>query len=172
MATVPGHGSAPVTARLRHHYRYSFQDPRRERLFLSAIGFDIGAISARVITHMIRRGIGPFRNLTPGGRHLHHLVFGIAGLLGTGYVWLIVADDAEEMRTVHRLTAFLYGAGSALTLDEFALWLDLEDVYWTKQGRVSVEAVMIFGGLLSIGVWGAPFFGATARDVAGTARPG
>jgi hypothetical protein len=58
--------------------------------------------------------------------------------------------------------------GSALTLDEFALWLDLEDVYWTQQGKVSVEALMIFGGLLSVGVWGGPFLGSAAREM----RPG
>jgi hypothetical protein len=52
----------------------------------------------------------------------------------------------------------LYGGASALTLDEFALWLDLEDVYWLKQGRASIDAVFLFGGALSIGLWGRPFF--------------
>ena len=151
--------------RIKRHYLYNFADPRRERLFLSSVGFDIGAIGARVITHMIKRGVGPFRNLSVGGRHFHHLVFGITGLLGTGVTWLVIADDAQQMRTLHRATSFAYGVGSALTLDEFALWLDLEDVYWTKQGKVSVQAVMIFGGLLAIGVWGAPFLGKAAREV-------
>jgi hypothetical protein len=159
-------GAAPtLPKRIRHHYLNRFQDPRRERLFLSSIGFDLGAIGARMITHMIRHGIGPFHNLTAGGRHLHHLVFGIGGLLGTGYAWLLIADDAEQMRSIHRATAFLYGAGSALTLDEFALWLDLEDVYWTEKGKVSVEALMIFGGLLSIGVWGGAFMRDAAREL-------
>jgi hypothetical protein len=57
-----------------------------------------------------------------------------------------------------KFTSILYGGASALTLDEFALWLDLEDVYWTKQGRASVDAVVLFGGVLSIGLWGGPFF--------------
>ena len=48
-----------------------------------------------------------------------------------------------------RTTAFLYGAGSALTLDEFALWLNLEDDYWNKQGRESIDAVAVFGSLLA-----------------------
>jgi len=56
--------------------------------------------------------------------------------------------------------------GAALTLDEFALWLDLKDVYWTKQGKVSVQALMIFGGLLSAGVWGGPFLKSVAREMA------
>jgi hypothetical protein len=156
---------APLHKRIRHHYRYSFQDPRRERLFLSSIGFDLGAISARIITHMIRRGVGPFHNLSRNGRHLHHLVFGIGGLLGTGYLWLLIADTADQRKAIHSLNSVLYGVGSALTLDEFALWLDLEDVYWTKQGKVSVEALMIFGGLLSIGVWGGSFLSAAAREI-------
>ncbi len=154
-----------MPGRVRGHYLSRFQDPRRERLFLSSLGFDLGAIGARTITHMIRSGVGPFHNLTTNGRHLHHLVFGIAGLLGTGYAWLVIADDAEQMRAVHRTTAFMYGVGSALTLDEFALWLDLEDVYWTKQGKVSVEALMIFGGLLSIGVWGGAFLNDVAKEM-------
>ena len=165
MGSAPPTG-APLHRRIRHHYLYSFQDPRRERLFLSSLGFDLGAISARTITHLIRRGVGPFHNLSANGRHLHHLVFGIAGLLGTGYLWLLIADTATEQRPIHRSTAFLYGVGSALTLDEFALWLDLEDVYWTRQGKVSVEALMIFGGLLSAGVWGGPFLKSVAKEMA------
>jgi hypothetical protein len=165
-APAPAAGTpAALPARMRRHYLHRFENPRRERLFLSSLGFDFGAIGARAITHMIRRGIGPFHNLTPHGRHLHHLVFGIGGLLGTGYMWLVIADDAEQMRPVHRSTAFLYGVGSALTLDEFALWLDLEDVYWTRRGKVSVEALMIFGGLLSMGVWGGAFLKDAAREV-------
>jgi hypothetical protein len=57
-----------------------------------------------------------------------------------------------------RETAVLYGAGSALTLDEFALWLRLEDDYWNKEGRLSIDAVILFGALLSITAGGASFF--------------
>ena len=61
------------------------------------------------------------------------------------------------------------GVGSdtaAITLDEFALWLDLQDDYWSKQGRKSIDAVFLFGAALSIGLWGAPFF----RDLLREAR--
>jgi hypothetical protein len=51
-----------------------------------------------------------------------------------------------------------YGVGAALTLDEFALWLNLEDVYWAHAGRLSIDAVFVFGSLLGVGAWGAPFF--------------
>jgi hypothetical protein len=54
--------------------------------------------------------------------------------------------------------AILYGLGAALTLDEFALWLNLRDVYWAKEGRSSIDAVILFGSLLAIGAWGAPLF--------------
>ena len=58
-----------------------------------------------------------------------------------------------------RLMAVSYGVGAALTLDEFALWLNLEpDAYWTREGRLSIDAVIIFGAMLAVGAWGAPFF--------------
>jgi hypothetical protein len=52
-----------------------------------------------------------------------------------------------------------YGVGAALTLDEFALWLNLEpDAYWSSAGRLNIDAIILFGGLLAVGAWGAPFF--------------
>jgi len=141
--------------------------PRRERMFLGSVGFFAGFGGARLVTHAIRRGVGPFGNLSVGGRHLHHLVFGIGGLLGTGYLWLLlVGTDPATARRTSRATAAAYGVASALTLDEFALWLNLQDVYWAKQGRESVDAAALFGGVLSIGLWGAPLF----RGLAGELR--
>lgn len=142
-------------------YRRAFRDTRRERLFLSSLSFFTTFAATRTITHAIKDGVGPFHNMSAGGRHLHHLVFGIAGLLGSGYLWLIHVEqnrNGEGDDALAKFNSVLYGGASALTLDEFALWLDLEDVYWTKQGRASVDAVMLFGGVLSIGLWGRPFF--------------
>jgi hypothetical protein len=154
-------------------YRNAFSDTRRERLFLSSVSFFTTFAATRAITHAIKDGIGPFHNLTVGGKHFHHLVIGITGLLGTGYLWLLEVDTTRKTKgtdeaatddkhgtdnALAKFTSILYGGSSALTLDEFALWLDLEDVYWSKQGRASVDAVMLFGGVLSIGVWGGPFF--------------
>jgi len=142
------------------------RSPRRERLFIGSVAFFAGFGGARAVTHAIRRGVGPFRNLSVGGRHLHHLVFGIGGLLGTGYLWLIlVGADPSRRRAAWRATAASYGVASALTLDEFALWLNLQDVYWAKQGRESVDAAAVFGGLLSIGVWGAPLIRGLAAEL-------
>ena len=150
-------------------YRDAFSDTRRERLFLSSVSFFTTFAATRAITHAIRAGRGPFRNLTVDGRHFHHLVIGIAGLLGTGYLWLLEVDTGGSAEgtddVLAKFTSVLYGGASALTLDEFALWLDLEDVYWTKQGRASVDAVVLFGGVLSIGLWGGPFFRRIFREL-------
>ncbi|MFZ0217941.1 MAG: hypothetical protein WAM30_18570 [Candidatus Dormiibacterota bacterium] len=152
----------------RRIYRAHFaQSPRRERMFISSLAFFGGFGAARTITHMIRRGVGPFGNMQVGGRHLHHMVFGIGGLLGIGYLWLLlVGTDHLSDGARSRATAAAFGLSSALTLDEFALWLNLQDVYWAKQGRASVDAVAAFGGLLSIGLWGAPFLSSLGRELA------
>ena len=75
------------------------------------------------------------------------MTFGITGLLAVGYLWMLEIGVSEE-RSSSRVTAAVYGAGAALTLDEFALWLNLADDYWTKQGRESIDAVALFGSLL------------------------
>jgi hypothetical protein len=137
-------------------YRRHFADPRRERGFLSAVGFTTTFVVVRGITHSIRAGIGPFHNMSTGGRHLHHCTFGIFGLLGLGYLWTyqIAVGIHPRSRAASRAAAATYGIAGALTLDEFALWFDLQDDYWTKAGRKSVDAGMIFGGLLTMGVAG------------------
>jgi hypothetical protein len=97
-----------------------------------------------------------------GGRHIHHLVWGILILLIVGYAWLAEAGSGSTPTAifVSRLLAILYGVGAALTLDEFALWLNLADVYWSREGRESIDAVILFGAALAAGAWGAPLFGA------------
>jgi hypothetical protein len=136
-------------------YQRHFSDPRVERGFLSATGFTVAFATARVITHAIRAGIGPFHNISEGGTHIHHSTFGIFGLLGVGYSWTYRYGFGHPgNRWGSRVSATLYGVAAALTLDEFALWLDLHDDYWDKQGRKSIDAVVIFAGLLTMGVAG------------------
>lgn len=137
-------------------YERHFSDCRRERAFLSATGFTAAFATARAITHAIRAGVGPFHNISAGGRHIHHSTFGILGLLGVGYLWTYRygIGPAPGRRWPSRVSATVYGVAAALTLDEFALWLDLHDDYWDKQGRKSIDAVAIFGGLLAMGVAG------------------
>ena len=107
-------------------------------------------------------------NVQVGGTHIHHLVWGICLLLVTGYLQIAVSPDSPW----HEVLAVLFGIGTGLTLDEFALWLNLKDVYWSQQGRRSIDAVIVmatFAGLITIG------FRAwidVARDVEGVVLSG
>jgi hypothetical protein len=112
--------------------------------------FLVTFLATRLITHLIRAGRGPFRDTTVGGVHIHHEVYGIFLLLGTGTAALAFHPSSPWLE----VTAVLFGVGAALTLDEFALWLHLDDVYWGPDGRRSVDAVLIaliVGALLLIG---------------------
>jgi hypothetical protein len=138
------------------YYKY-FEDRRKERQLFSTGAFFVTFATVRGITHAIRAERGPFKNVHgPGGRHIHHMTFGIVGLLSVGYLWMLEIGISEG-RNASRVTSGVYGSGAALTLDEFALWLNLEDVYWTKQGRESIDAVVLFGSLLSLSVLGKGF---------------
>jgi hypothetical protein len=142
---------------VRSLYYKHFGDRRKERQLFSTGAFFVTFATVRTITHAIRAEREPFRNITPGGRHIHHMTFGIAGLLTVGYLWMLEIGINEERRA-SRVTAAVFGGGAALTLDEFALWLNLEDDYWTKQGRESIDAVALFGSLLVLSVLGKDFF--------------
>ena len=103
-----------------------------------------------------------------GGVHIHHFVFGMVGLLLLAYLWLLLfGSEDKPPRHWFRLTAFAYGVCSALILDEFALWLNLRDVYWQRQGRESVEALAIFAGVL---LWARPHLAVRARGLASPPR--
>lgn len=145
-------------------YRVHFQDERRERLFLASLGFLVTFAIVRGITALIRADVGPFHNVVAaGGLHIHHLVWGILLLLIVGYVWL--SEIGVGSSWVASLTAILFGVGAALTLDEFALWLNLQDVYWERQGRESIDAIVLFAGALFVGFAGGPFFRAAGREL-------
>ncbi len=151
-------------------YRFHFKNEARERLFLASVGFLLTFGIVRAITYLIRAGVGPIHNITTsGGLHIHHLVFGILILLVVGYVWLVELGVGSSW--VASVTAIAYGVGAALTLDEFALWLNLRDVYWERAGRQSIDAVLIFAGLLSVGIWGGPFLRAVIRELIAMFRP-
>ncbi len=109
--------------------------PGERAALLSWVAFGATFAAVRVLTHSIRAGSGPFRNLSPGGTHLHHYLWGITMLAGVGGV----AVHGEDRRRRHPTVPLVYGAGLALIIDEFALLLDLRDVYWAKEGRLSVD---------------------------------
>jgi len=110
-------------------------DAGQQSALISWLAFTGTFSGVRGITHAIRAGRGPFKNLSVGGEHLHHYMWGIGMLTGVG----AVAVKGDEKLRRHPLTALAYGAGLALIVDEFALLLDLKDVYWAKEGRISVD---------------------------------
>ena len=130
-------------------------------MFLASVSFLFTFVGVRVLVHRIVSHEGHFQWVVVRGTHIHHLVWGILILLLVGYGWLIDLGRSHTPTSIFfsRLMAVGYGAGAALTLDEFALWLNLDpDAYWTRQGRESIDAIILFGALLAVGAWGAPFF--------------
>lgn len=165
--------SAILSRGLFHRvYQRRIAETCRERLFLASVGFFTAALVVRGITLAIHYDIGPFHDVSLHGRHIHHLVWGILLLLLVGYGWLMQIGTGAAHTNVlaARTMCMLYGVGAALTLDEFALWLNLRDVYWEREGRESVEALALFAGALCIGIFGHPFFHGLAREFAGMFR--
>ena len=113
--------------------------PDSAAVFWMLVAFVVTFAVTRVITNLIRRGRGPFRDMSVGGVHIHHQVWGIFLLLGVGTVELAYRPASPWFEVL----SVLFGMGAALTLDEFALWLRLDDVYWGPEGRRSVDAVLL-----------------------------
>jgi hypothetical protein len=138
------------------HERIS-ERPRR-RLFIAAVSFFLTFAGVRFVVYAVLHDIPPFHFIQHDGRHIHHLVFGILILLLVGYGWLAEIGTGASGTSIllSHLMSILYGVGAALTLDEFALWLNLKDVYWSPQGRTSIDAIILFGAFLAASAWGAP----------------
>jgi hypothetical protein len=152
--------------RLGFLIRTTIPDRPRRRMFIASISFIITFLGVRLLVSSITHQHGPFNWVMVGGRHIHHLVWGILILLFVGYGWLLDLGRSHSPMSIFlsRLMSVSYGVGAALTLDEFALWLNLEpDAYWSSAGRLSIDAVILFGAILGMGAWGAPFFSALHR---------
>jgi hypothetical protein len=125
-------------------------EQRAGLIMLGAMLLSFGFI--RFSTRMIRAEVSWWPgNVTPGGLHIHHLVFGIVLLLVSGFLTFAVQPGSPGFE----ILAGLFGIGAGLTLDEFALWLYLEDVYWAEEGRSSVDALIfaaIIAGALVVGL--------------------
>jgi hypothetical protein len=143
---------------LHRSYEEHIVHPGKEQAFWILVSFLLTFVIVRTITHTIRAGRGPFRDISIGGAHLHHLVPGIALLLITGYL-----SNALHLRQARTVVALFFGVGAALTLDEFALWLHLKDVYWTEQGRRSIDVVVICATVAGLVVLGLGFWRDLAR---------
>jgi hypothetical protein len=103
----------------------------------------------------------PFGNVvTSGGLHIHHFVWGILLLLIVGFLGITLWTER-----LHPWLAIAFGIGAALVIDEFALWLNLRDVYWAKQGRTSVDLAIIVAALLGLYYAADRFWRAAATEV-------
>jgi hypothetical protein len=136
-----------TTASIGSAYQHGIVDTGREPHFLFFVAFLVTFGFIRTSAHMIRAQVKWWPgNVSVGGTHVHHLVWGILLLLINGYIAVAIAPGSPWREVV----AVLFGVGTGLTLDEFALWLDLKDVYWSKEGRKSIDAVIIAGGLSGV----------------------
>jgi hypothetical protein len=166
-ATTVGPDSARFSFKRFHNvYRIHMpRNPRRERLFLGSLGFVVAIVFVRLLTYAIRNGLGGIHNVSAGGTHIHHLVWGILLLIVVGYLWM-VEIGTRESNWMSRITSIAFGVGVALTLDEFALWLNLQDVYWDLDGKggQSIQAILGFAALLSLGFWGAAFIRGLVKE--------
>ena len=152
----------PPTAAVRTAYHEELNEGQRSAL-LSWLSFTGTFAVTRGVTYSIRAGRGPFRNLSAGGAHLHHYLWGIGMLAGVG----AIAVRGEDRHRRHPAVAVSYGAALALIVDEFALLLDLRDVYWARQGRISVDLGVGGSALAGSYLAARPVLQRLARDRAG-----
>lgn len=122
-------------------------DPGRQPLLLALLAFIATFLITRTVTRLIRAGHGPFRNrVSADGVHVHHAVPGLIVLLVGAFLSL----GSQGLHPGIDIAGLLIGAGSSLLLDEFALILHLRDVYWSGEGRVSVELVTLTTACLAL----------------------
>jgi hypothetical protein len=141
---------------LQHAYESGIEAPGKEVHFLVLASFLVSFGFIRTSAHMIRAEVSwwPGNVETKGGTHVHHLVWGILLLLVFGYLGLALDPESPWREVV----AVFFGIGMGLTLDEFALWLNLEDVYWAEKGRQSIDAVIVVACLLGLTLVGLQFW--------------
>ncbi|TKK90050.1 hypothetical protein FDA94_06380 [Herbidospora galbida] len=127
-------------------------DTHRLPLFCFFVALIVTFVFTRINVRLIRAEVRWwFRNVSVGETHVHHVVFGVILMMASGVAALLLGPAAEGWLA---LTAALFGVGSGLVLDEFALLLHLRDVYWAEAGRTSVDAVFVaiaVTGLLLLG---------------------
>jgi hypothetical protein len=125
---------------------YQEVSSRENAMFNLLTSFVVTFLAARSITHLLRRrtSVGPFRSLRVGRRHIHHFVPGIVLAFLSGAAAIVTRDERIEPKL-----ALVFGSGMGLTLDESALLLDLEDVYWTREGLISVQITLAVVAMLA-----------------------
>jgi lysyl-tRNA synthetase class 2 len=124
----------------------------RQGVFLVLVGFVGSFAFIRMSTRMIRAEVSwwPGNIESESGLHVHHLVFGIITMMVAGTVGFAAFGHSP----LAEICAFFFGIGAGLTIDEFALWVYLEDVYWAREGRSSIDATVIAAALIGMIVIG------------------
>jgi branched-subunit amino acid transport protein AzlD len=113
-----------------------------QALFLVLVGFILSFAFIRMSTRLMRSPRVPWwpgSIVSEGGVHIHHLVFGIVTMMAAGAAGFATLGDSPWLE----ICALAFGIGAGLTIDEFALWVYLDDVYWAEQGRSSIDATVI-----------------------------
>lgn len=153
-----------------HWFSENIVDNGRLPLFMAYIGFILGFLGIRISVRLIRAEVSWwFNNVTPGGMHIHHVVFGTVLTMLSGLGLIALAINGSQ--TTLSIFAALFGVGAALVLDEFALIFYLRDVYWAEEGRASLDAVfvaMAVMGLILLGYHPLDWWGADTNDVVAT----
>jgi lysyl-tRNA synthetase, class II len=157
----------PVASLLVDFWDHHLVDHGRQGVFLLLVGF-VGAFAfIRMSTRLIRKEVSwwPGNIESEGGLHVHHLVFGIVTMMIAGTLGFAALGSSP----LTEICAFFFGIGAGLTIDEFALWVYLEDVYWAEEGRSSIDATVIAASLIALITIGAnPFeFGGGAEEIIG-----
>lgn len=149
-------------------WQHQLVEHDRQWLFLVLLGFVGSFAFIRLSTRLMRSPRVPWwpgSVVSDSGVHLHHLVFGI---------WLMVAAGTISfagfaVAPIYEICAVLFGIGAGLTIDEFALWVHLEDVYWAKEGRTSVDATVVAAGFIGLALIGVRPFEITTESGAALA---
>ncbi|AQS69954.1 hypothetical protein [Streptomyces pactum] len=136
-------------------WQRNIMEPGKLPLLLALAAFVLTFVITRAVTRLIRAGRGPFGNVESGGVHIHHVVPGIVLTVIGGFG--AVAGGRNGFGSA--LAAVVFGIGAGLVLDEFALVLHLDDVYWTEAGRQSVEVVVVTAALVVLVLAGFTPFG-------------
>ena len=138
-------------------YQREIIESGKQPLAVLFLAFVVTFLFIRLSVRMIRAGVSWWPgNVTPGGTHVHHVIFGIVFMVAAGIgAFSTIGDDRPWVE----IFAALFGCGAALVLDEFALVLHLKDVYWAEQGRTSIDAVFLSGAVLGLLLLGESPFG-------------
>jgi hypothetical protein len=136
----------------------------RQGVFLVLVGFILSFAFIRMSTRLMRSPKVPWwpgSVVSDSGVHLHHLVFGIVAMMIAGTLGFATHGDSPWAE----ICGFLFGVGAGLTIDEFALWVYLDDVYWAEEGRSSIDATVIAAAAMGLVVLGVnPFSNETESE--------